>query len=64
MISITKTDEELQEMSLEELKEYAKELQSDKALLGLYQSQCERLKLILSAIGIVYETYKNEYIKF
>lgn len=63
MISITKTDEELQGMSFEALKEYAKELQSDKGLLELYRSQCERLKSILSAIGIAYETYKNEYVK-
>lgn len=55
-----KTKEELQTMSHRELIEYALETQADIITACDYQRRCKRLEDILSAIGIVYETYKND----
>lgn len=55
-----KTKEELQAMSHRELVEYALEAQNNIIIACSYQKRCIRLEEILSAIGIVYEAYKNE----
>lgn len=57
---IMKTKEELQAMSHRELVEYALEKQGDIITACDYQSRCKRLEDILSAIGIVYETYRRD----
>lgn len=55
-----KTKEELLAMSKEDLVE---QLESEQFMSGVYEKENKRLKEILSAIGIVYETYKKEYVK-
>lgn len=55
-----KTTEELLAMPKEEL---IKQVESDQFMSGVYEKENKRLRDILSAIGIVYETYKNEYVK-
>lgn len=54
-----KTKEDLQAMSHGELVEYALEAQNNIIIACDYQRNI-RLEEILSAIGIVYEAYKNE----
>ena len=55
-----KTKEELQSMSHTTLVEYALEAQANIVTACDYQSKCRRLEDILSAIGVVYETYKRD----
>ena len=55
-----KTKEDLQAMSHGELVEYALEAQNNIIIACDYQRKCIRLEEIFSAIGIVYEAYKNE----
>ena len=55
-----KTKEDLQAMSHGELVKYALEAQNNIIIACDYQRKCIRLEEILSAIGIVYEAYKNE----
>lgn len=55
-----KTKEELLAMSHEELAKYAEEKQNEVALSDYLTKQNTRLKEILAAVGIAYETYKRE----
>lgn len=55
-----KTKEELLAMSHEELAKYAEEKQNEVVLRDYLAKQNVRLKEILAAIGIAYETYKRE----
>lgn len=55
-----KTKEELLAMSHEELAEYASKKQSEALLNEFISKQNSRLKELLAAVGIVYETYKRE----
>lgn len=55
-----KTKEELLAMSHEELAEYASRKQSEACLNDCVSKQNDRLKELLSAVGIVYDTYKRE----
>lgn len=55
-----KTKEELLAMSHEELAKYAEEKQNEVVLRDYLTKQNARLKEILAAVGIAYETYKRE----
>ena len=56
-----KTKEELTAMSHEELVDYSfSQIDSKDWLNEHYRKEIERLKELLAAIGIVYETYKRE----
>lgn len=55
-----KTKEELLAMSHEELADYARQKQSEASLSDYTSKQNARLKEILAAVGIAYETYKRE----
>lgn len=55
-----KTKEELLEMNHEELVEYAIKKQSESSLYEYLSKQNARLKELLAAVGIIYETYKRE----
>lgn len=55
-----KTKEELLAMSHEELIEYAIKKQGESSLYEYLSKQNARLKELLAAVGIVYETYKRE----
>lgn len=55
-----KTIEELMAMSHEELAEYAIKKQGEASIYDYVSKQNERLKEILAAVGIAYETYKRE----
>lgn len=55
-----KTKEELLAMSHEELANYAEEKQNEVVLRYYLTKQNTRLKEILAAVGIAYETYKRE----
>lgn len=55
-----KTKEELLAMSHEELAEFASKKQSEASLSEYTSKQNARLKEILAAVGIAYETYKRE----
>lgn len=55
-----KTKEEMLSMSHEELANYADEQQSKAALYDFINKQCERLRELMAAVGIVYETYSRE----
>lgn len=55
-----KTKEELLEMNHEELVEYAIKKQSESSLYEYISKQNARLKELLAAVGIIYETYKRE----
>lgn len=55
-----KTKEELLAMSHEELAEYASRKQSEASLNEYASKHNTRLKELLAAVGIVYETYKRE----
>lgn len=56
-----KTKEELTAMSHEELVDYSfGQIDSKDWLNEHYRKEIERLKELLAAIGIVYETYKRE----
>lgn len=57
---IMKTKEELMAMSHEELADFATNLQTQASLYKYTNDQNARLKEILAAIGIAYETYKRE----
>lgn len=56
-----KTKEELLAMNHEELVEYAIKKQSEASLNEYTSKQNTRLKELLAAVGIVYETYKREF---
>ena len=47
-------------MSHEELADYARQKQSEASLSDYTSKQNARLKEILAAVGIAYETYKRE----
>lgn len=55
-----KTKEELLAMSHEELAEYAREKQAETSMYEYVSRENTRLKEILAAVGIAYETYKRE----
>lgn len=55
-----KTKEELLAMSHEDLAEYASAKQNEAPLMSYTSKQNDRLKEILAAVGIAYETYKIE----
>ena len=55
-----KTKEELLAMSHKELVEYASKKQSEASLVDYTSKQNARLKELLAAVGIVYDTYKRE----
>lgn len=55
-----KTKEELLAMSHEELVEYASAKQNEASLANYVSKQNARLKELLAAVGIVYDTYKRE----
>ena len=55
-----KTKEELLAMSHEELAEYATDQQSRASLCEYISNQNDRLRELLAAVGIVYDTYKRE----
>lgn len=55
-----KTYNELQHMSHDELVELVKGLQFRLAGMELAQKENARMKEILSAIGIIYESYKTD----
>ena len=56
-----KTKEELTAMSHEELVDYSfNQIESSNCLNEHCRKEIERLKELLAAIGIVYETYKRE----
>lgn len=55
-----KTKEELLAMSHEELVEYASTKQNEAFWANYVSKQNARLKELLAAIGIVYDTYKIE----
>lgn len=55
-----KTKEELLAMSHEELAEYASTKQNEAPLANYVSKQNARLKELLAAVGIVYDTYKRE----
>lgn len=55
-----KTKEELLDMSHEELASFAYSKQSEASLSDYNSKQNARLKELLAAVGIVYETYKRE----
>ena len=55
-----KTKEELLAMSHEELAEYAREKQAETSMYEYVSRENARLKEILAAVGIAYETYKRE----
>lgn len=55
-----KTKEEMLSMSHEELTNYAEEQQSKAVLYDFINKKCERLKELLAAVGIAYETYRRE----
>lgn len=56
-----KTKEELLAMSHEELADYAAIQQSKSYSYDFVSKQNARLRELLSAVGIVYETYKREF---
>lgn len=55
-----KTREELMAMSKEDLVE---QWESSQFLIDVYEKENKRLREFLAAIGIVYDTYRAEYIK-
>lgn len=56
-----KTEQELLEMNVDELAKYiAKREKEMDNLCKYYQGRIDRLTNILSAMGIIYEVYKNE----
>ena len=55
-----RTDNELQQMSHDELIEQVKGLQFQLAGMELAEKENARMREILSAIGIIYESYKTE----
>ena len=55
-----KTKEDLLAMSHEELAEYAREKQDETSMYEYVSKENARLKEILAAVGIAYETYKRE----
>lgn len=55
-----KTKEELLAMSHEELAEYARLKQAETSMYEYVSKENARLKEILAAVGIAYETYKRE----
>lgn len=55
-----KKKEELLAMSKEDL---IKHVENEHFMSDIYEKENKRLREILSAIGIVYDTYRAEYIK-
>ena len=55
-----RTDNELQQMSHDELIEQVKGLQFQLAGMELAEKGNARMREILSAIGIIYESYKTD----
>lgn len=55
-----RTDNELQQMSHDELIEQVKGLQFQLAGMELAEKENARMSEILSAIGIIYESYKTD----
>lgn len=55
-----KTKDELLAMSHEELAEYAISCQSNSSFSDFYKKQNQRMKEILAAVGIAFETYNRE----
>jgi hypothetical protein len=55
-----RTDNELQQMSHDELIEQVKGLQFQLAGMELAEKENARMREILSAIGIIYESYKTD----
>lgn len=55
-----KKKEELLAMSKEDL---IKHVENEQFMSDIYEKENKRLREILSAIGIVYDTYRAEYIK-
>lgn len=59
-IRAMKTKEEMLAMSHEELASYAIEVQFKAAMYDDVEKKNTRMKELLAAVGIVYETYKRE----
>lgn len=59
-IRAMKTKEEMLAMSHEELVSYAIEVQFKAAMYDGVEKKNSRMKELLAALGIVYETYKRE----
>lgn len=55
-----KTKEELLAMSHEELANYTVEVQIKASMYDAVEQKNSRMKELLAAVGIVYETYKRE----
>jgi len=59
-IRAMKTKEELLAMSHEELVNYTVEVQFKASMYDAVEQKNSRMKELLAAVGIVYETYKRE----
>lgn len=59
-IRAMKTKEELLAMSHEELANYTVEVQIKASMYDAVEQKNSRMKELLAAVGIVYETYKRE----
>ena len=59
-IRAMKTKEELLAMSQEELANYTVEVQFKASMYDAVEQKNSRMKELLAAVGIVYETYKRE----
>ena len=59
-IRAMKTKEELLAMSHEELANYTVEVQFKASMYDAVEQKNSRMKELLAAVGIVYETYKRE----
>lgn len=59
-IRAMKTKEELLAMSHEELTNYTVEVQFKASMYDAVEQKNSRMKELLAAVGIVYETYKRE----
>lgn len=59
-IRAMKTKEELLDMSHEELANYTVEVQFKTSMYDAVEQKNSRMKELLAAVGIVYETYKRE----
>lgn len=59
-IRAMKTKEELLAMSYEELANYTVEVQFKAFMYDAVEQKNSRMKELLAAVGIVYETYKRE----
>lgn len=59
-----KTKEELEAMTHDELTMYALGVQGELFLNKAVTKERDRMREILAAVGIVYETYRTEFVKF